>query len=47
MKPVRVRPRPVRMLQRRELSQVIGGGDAGPVVRKDHVENPSNTPLED
>lgn len=39
--------RPVRVLQRRELSQVIGGAAAGPVVQKDHVENPSNTPLED
>lgn len=47
MKPVRVRAQPVRLLQRRELSQVIGGADAGPAVLKDHVENPSNTPLKD
>ncbi|HEX3481541.1 MAG TPA: hypothetical protein VHT91_41305 [Kofleriaceae bacterium] len=46
MKPVRVRAQPVRVLQRRELSQVIGGA-AGPVVHNDHVENPSNTPLKD
>ena len=47
MKPVRVRAQPVRVLQRRELSQVIGGAAAGPVVHNDHVENPSNTPLKD
>lgn len=46
MKRVRA-SRPVRVLQSRELSQVIGGADAGPVVQKDHVENPSNTPLKD
>lgn len=47
MKPVRKTAQPVRVLQRRELSQVIGGSDTGPVVQTDHVENPSNTPLKD
>jgi hypothetical protein len=35
------------MLQRRELSQVIGGAAAGPVVQKDHVDNPGQTPMKD
>jgi hypothetical protein len=35
------------MLQRRELSQVIGGADAGPVAQKDHVDNPGQTPMKD
>ena len=47
MKPVRVRTRPVRVLPCRELSQVIGGSDAGPVVQKDHVDNPGQTPMKD
>lgn len=47
MKRVRATARPVRALQSRELSQVIGGAVAGPVVQNDHVENPSNTPLEE
>jgi hypothetical protein len=47
MKPLRSRTKPVRVLGHQELSQVIGGGDAGSVAIKDHVENPSNTPLKD
>jgi hypothetical protein len=47
MKPSRPRTQPVRVLRHRELSQVIGGSDAGPMAIKDHVENPSNTPLKD
>lgn len=40
-------PRPVRMLAARELAQVIGGNDAVVPAIKDHVENPSQTPLKD
>ena len=46
MKPVRVRAQPVRMLQRRDLSQVSGGA-AGPVVQNGHVDNPGQTPMKD
>jgi hypothetical protein len=37
---------PIRVLDRRDLAQVMGGVETA-VAIKDHVENPSNTPLKD
>lgn len=45
MKRHRPAARPIRVLERTDLAQVIGGVDAAAVAIKDHVENPSNTPL--
>lgn len=45
MKRCRPAERPIRVLDRRDLAQVIGGTDTAAVAIKDHVENPSNTPL--
>ena len=38
--------KPIRVLDHRDLAQVMGGVETS-VAIKDHVENPSNTPLKD
>jgi hypothetical protein len=47
MKRHRPAARPIRVLERADLAQVIGGVESAAVAIKDHVENPSNTPRKD